>query len=236
MYLDIMRAEEVAGVMLATTNDVASHIHQFGASGIPVVAIDRQVSHADLDTVLVCNQEGAFDAVTHLAQLGHTRIGFIGLPLSLTVGYERHCGYANALLKHGIDQSADLVRIGDAKQSSGYQCACALLDAQPPITALFVANNLMTLGALDAIHQRGIRVPEQLSIVGFDDMPLAAYLRPPLTTVAQPTYQLGQAAAGLLLDRVADPDRPVARVRLKTTLVIRGSTCAPGGVSATTRR
>jgi LacI family transcriptional regulator len=102
-----------------------------------------------------------------------------------------------------------------------------LLASQPSLTALFAANNLMTLGALDAIRERGLRIPDQISIVGFDDMPWAALLQPPLTAVAQPTYELGRKAAELLLERLKNPDKPVDRVQFDTTLIVRGSSGKP---------
>jgi len=199
--------------------------------GIPFVAVDRNIAGAHVDTVLVCNAEAVLDAVSHLIDLGHRRIGYISLPLNLTVGSERYTGYWQAFEGRGLAVAPELVRIGDAHQASGYRCALELLSLDPPITALFVANNLMTLGALDAIHQCGVRVPNQLSLIGFDDMPLAAYLQPPLTTVAQPTYQLGQKAAELLLDRIEHPEKPVEVVRLKTKLVVRRSTCQLSGTA-----
>ncbi|MCL5996111.1 MAG: LacI family transcriptional regulator [Chloroflexi bacterium] len=229
LYVDVMCAEEVAGVILATTNEADTHLQQLGQCGIPVIGIDRQVRNHAIDSVLVSNREGACEAVSHLIGLGHTRIGFIGLPLGLTVGSERYQGYLDALAQHGRTPLDELIRIGDAKQSSGYQCASELLALGCPMTALFVANNLMTLGALDAIHERRIVIPEQLSVVSFDDMPLVAYLQPPLTTVVQPAYQLGQTAFTLLHDRIEQPGMPVKHIRLQTTLVIRSSTAQPSG-------
>ena len=226
LYIDIMCAEQVAGVILATTHEEDAPLPRLDGQGIPVVAIDRQIGDGRVDSVLVSNREGVHEAVSHLAQLGHTRVGFIGLPLSLTVGNERYAGYIDALAQHGLESTADLVRIGDARQASGYRCACDLLTLRPPITALFVANNLMTLGALDAIHECGVAVPEQLSVIGFDDMPLTAYIEPPLTMVAQPTYELGQAAARLLFDRIDRPGRTVEHVRFKTKLIVRNSTAS----------
>ena len=232
LYIEVMCAEDVAGVILATTSESDPCVNPLVECGIPFVAIDRDIACADVDTVLVSNAEAVFDAVSHLIELGHRRIGYISLPLSLTVGSERHTGYRQAFEQHGLPVAPELIRVGDAHQFSGHQCALELLRLDPPITALFVANNLMTLGALDAIHECGTRVPEQLSLIGFDDMPLAAYLQPPLTTVAQPTYELGKKAAELLLERIERPDKPVEMARLKTRLVVRGSTRALDGAVA----
>jgi DNA-binding LacI/PurR family transcriptional regulator len=116
--------------------------------------------------------------------------------------------------------------LGNAKQSGGQACAQHLLGQAPRITALFVANNLMTLGALVAIRERGLRIPADISIVGFDDMPWVPLLQVPLTVVAQPTYEMGQKAAELLLERIEQPRKPVSTVELKTTLIIRQSSGA----------
>lgn len=231
LYVEVMCAESVAGVILATTSDNSPGISLLTECGIPFVAVDRHIAGTSVDTVLVSNTEAVLNAVSHLLDLGHQRIGYISLPLNVTVGSERHAGYWQAYERRGLTADPELIRIGDAHQTSGYRCALELLSLDQPVTALFVANNLMTLGALDAIHELGVKVPEQLSLIGFDDMPLAAYLHPPLTTVAQPTYELGQRAAELLFDRIQHPDKPVEVVRLKTSLVLRRSTCELNGTA-----
>ena len=116
-----------------------------------------------------------------------------------------------------------LIKIGDCKQNSGYQKTCELLEMDDPPTAIFTANNLMTLGALNAIHEKGLSIPRNVAIVGFDDMPWAPSLDPPLTAVAQPTYELGCTAANLLLQRIADKDREIVEMILEPTPIIRDS-------------
>lgn len=227
LYLDVMRSEEVAGVIIASASESHSHVDDLLAYQIPVVAIDRQIDQRRIDSVLVTNSEGAYAAVTHLIELGHRRIGYVGLPLTLTPGKERYAGYQRALRVHHLRLKRDYVRIADAKQQGGYTSTRDLLTCCPEVTALFVANNLMTLGALAAIRERGLRIPADISIVGFDDMPWANLLQPPLTAIAQPTYQLGQRAAELLLARLQERDRPVTRERLNTELIVRGSTAPP---------
>jgi DNA-binding LacI/PurR family transcriptional regulator len=227
LYIDMMCAEEVAGIILATTESTGDHLDQLASRAIPVVAIDRQIGGHDVDTVLVSNVKAACEAVSHLIALGHRRIGFISLPLTLTVGAERHAGYVHAFKQNSLPVRPEYIRIGDTRQSSGAACTRDLLSISPPMTALFVANNLMTLGALDAIYAHGIAVPSQLSVIGFDEFPLMAYLQPPLTTVTQPTYEMGQRAAALLLARIDKPNRPAERTCLETTLLMRASTGVP---------
>ena len=116
-----------------------------------------------------------------------------------------------------------MIKVGDFKQESGYQRARELLEMTSPPTAIFAANNLMTLGALNAIHERGLDIPGDIAIIGFDDMPWATSLRPSLTVVSQPTYELGRIAAELLLARISDKNRPIQEVKLEATLIMRQS-------------
>lgn len=224
LYINVMRSEDVAGVILASASEADPQVDDLIAYNIPIVAIDRQIDDRQIDSVLATNIEGARAAVAHLIELGHRCIGFIGLPLTRTPGKERYEGYQRALRDHPLPVSSDYVRIADAKQQGGYASTRDLLAEQPCVTALFVANNLMTLGALDAIRERGLKIPDDISIIGFDDMPWANLLQPPLTAIAQPTYELGQRAAELLLERFRQPQKPAVRLELKTNLVVRGST------------
>ena len=227
LYINVMRAEEVAGIILASTSESNPRVSDLLDSHIPVIAIDRRIKDRRVDSVLATNTQGACEAVAHLIALGHRCIGFIGLPLTRTTGRERFDGYQRALRENGLTVSRARVRISDAKQQGGHDSALELLASQPCLTALFAANNLMTLGALDAIRERGLKIPDDISIAGFDDMSWAALLQPPLTAVAQPTYELGRQAAELLLERLKSPDKPVEHVQLDTTLIVRGSSGQP---------
>jgi DNA-binding LacI/PurR family transcriptional regulator len=120
-------------------------------------------------------------------------------------------------------KSSDLIQYSDSRQPGGYKAIQALLDLPEPPTAVLVTNNLMTLGTLQAIHERNLIIPDQIAIVGFDDMSWSTSLQPPLTAVAQPAYELGIAAAQLLLDRLKEPDRPFRHIVLETQLIIRAS-------------
>jgi LacI family transcriptional regulator len=223
LYIDIMLAEKIAGVIISPVTEVDNYSGVLLQASVPVVAMDRRMRDLDVDTVVVDNVEGACQAVSHLIEQGHHRIGLIGGPPQTTTGRERQKGYQKALTEHGIGLDQNLIKIGDFKQDSGYQMACQLLGMDDPPTAVFTANNLMTLGALNAIHEKGLSIPEDAAIVGFDDMPWALSLAPPLTAVAQPTYELGRIAADLLLRRIADPQRPIEQICLETTLIVRQS-------------
>lgn len=233
LYIDVMRAEGVAGVILASTRERNPEIRALLEHGIPVVALDRHIQNKRVDTVRVANVDGACEAVTHLFELGHRNIGFVGLPATLTTGREREEGYIQAHHRAGVRLQRALMRVGDGKQASGYKCARELLALSPRPSALFVTNNLMTLGALAAIRESHLDIPADISIVGFDDMPWAPLLEPPLTAVAQPTYELGRKAAEILLRRLNHPEEPTAHIFLKPTLIIRESTAPLGAQRAT---
>jgi DNA-binding LacI/PurR family transcriptional regulator len=222
-FLDIMRHERVDGLIVAPARSDDRKVMEVVRSGIPVVCVDRGLKDADVDMVVVDNVEGARGAVEHLIRLGHRRIAYVaGLP-QIPSTNERLDGYRAALDAAGITPDASLIRHGNSKHESGRDLTAELLDMPEPPTALFTGNNLITLGALETIHRRGLRIPEDVALVGFDDMYWATSLNPPLTAVSQPGYEIGRRAADLLFQRVAEPHRPPAKVVLKTTLIVRRS-------------
>lgn len=223
-YLEVMDAESVDGIVLPPFDETDLAVVEMVKSGMPVVCVDRSLARVKTDLVEVDNYEGAFEAVTHLLDKGHTNIGLIEGRTHVSTSRERRRGYLDALAARGIAPRKDLLRAGDFKQESGRVLANELLDLKKPPTALFVVNNLMTVGALATIHQRGLRVPQDVAIVGFDDVPWAEALDPPLTVVRQPAYDVGRQAMELLLLRILEPTRPPVTVRLRPELVIRRST------------
>ncbi len=231
-YVHVLLAEMVDGVIISPVDENSTTCQALIDRGVPVVAMDRRLRHLDVDTVVVDNVRAAYQAVKHLIGLGHQRIALIGGPAKVTTGRERQEGYLQALADSGLPIDGDLIRAGDFKQDGGYQQARALLEMCNPPTAVFVANNMMTLGALNAIHEKQLDVPKDIAVVGFDDMPWAQSLMPPLTAVAQPAYDLGSCAASMLLARISDKDRPVREIKLDTRLVIRAS-CGSRGYHQT---
>jgi DNA-binding LacI/PurR family transcriptional regulator len=191
--------------------------------GMPLVAVSRQPASLKVDSVVVANRDGSKQAVAHLAQLGHSRIAMISGPASVSTAKERLRGYEQALRAAGIPVSAELVQYADFRQAGGYRAMQNLLALSDRPTAVFAGSNLMTLGALQAIHEAGLRIPDELAIIGFDDMPWAVSLQPPLTVVAQPAFDVGVAAARLLLERIAKPSAAPKQITLDTRLVIRAS-------------
>lgn len=215
--------EGVAGIILVPTNaDTGSYRTLFGY-GTPIVIIDRQLPLLDLDMVLVNGAVGAEMAVDYLVSLGHQKIGYVGGMKHLSVMHEREQGYLTALKKNNLPILPDYLRQGNNRQDGGHDAVYELLSLEQPPTAILIANNLMTLGGLQAIHESGLEIPDQVSLVGFDDMDWAASLRPALTCVAQPAYEMGETAAALLLERIHSPEQASKTVVLNAHLVIRAS-------------
>jgi len=229
--LEVFRGEGVAGLVFIAGNRPGANYEAIRSWGIPVVAIDRSPGGLEVDLVCSNNREGARQAVNHLVSLGCKDIGFINGPEGINVTEERLGGYHDALRRAGIAWKESLVIHSDFLQEGGYAAMIRLLDMAKPPKAVVVANNMMTLGALQAIHERRLRIPEDMAVIGFDDMPWATSLRPPLTAVAQSAEELGASAAQLLLERLNDPQRIVRQVVLPTRLVVRASCGARSGGS-----
>lgn len=220
-YLEIAIRERMAGVVIAAASSSESKLDRLAQAGMPVVAIDREVGSADVNSVIVDNSHGASEATTHLIEQGWSRIGCIVGPSRISTSNERLEGYRRALSDGQRKFDRSLVRRADFREEGGYKAARTLLELPEPPDALFVGNNLMTLGALHAIRDVGLRVPDDLGVVGFDDSPAADLLRPRLTVVAQPTYEIGRAAGRLLLSAVHDG--PTRHEVLAPQLVVRES-------------
>jgi LacI family transcriptional regulator len=218
----------VDGLILAPVTEDAETAADLRRAEVPIVLLDRELrGNDDFDAVLIDNAGGARLAVEHLVGLGHRRIGLISGPLDTTPGRGRHEGFIAALEHAGIEFDETHVQQGDFRQEGGYQAALRLLALQPPLTAIFAANNLMSIGALRALHDMGVSVPGDVSFIGFDDHALAELLAPPLTVIDRPTEEQGALAMRLLLNRLsgATTDQP-RRIVLDTALRARGS-CAP---------
>ncbi len=222
-YLDLAREKRIDGFILSgpRVDDVA--LRELHKEGIPIVLLGHLPDVA-IPSVDVDNVRAAYTAVTHLIRLGHRRIGMItNGPLHYTASQERLNGYRQGLAKYNIPFEPDLVVEGHFTAESGEEAMRRLLTVRPRPTAVFVASDTVALGALVTLRQAGIRVPEDMALVGFDDIPLAAYVDPPLTTVRLPAYELGREAARLLLTLVAGESPPSSRTVLSTALVVRAS-------------
>lgn len=223
LYLEILQSEEVDGFIVAPSHGKDKNIIKLIENDFSVVCIDRGLTTVDVDVVKVDNKKGAFNAIEYLIGLGHTKIAHITGHPQIPTTLERISGFEKALKKHNIPLDTNLVRSKKSDYESGSQLMGELLDLPEPPTAVFTANNLLTLGALETIHKRGLNIPDDISIVGFDDMYWSMSLNPPLTAVKQSGYEIGKRAAELLLQRLLDPDRSNVRLILNTELKIRQS-------------
>lgn len=174
-------------------------------------------------SVRLDDETGGYQATHHLVALGHRRIAMITGPSSEDCVTDRSAGYARALAEAGLAYQDKLVVQGDWSATTGYNAMHTLLDTSPELSALFAQNDRMAVGAIRAARERGLAVPEQMAVVGFDDMPLASYFDPPLTTVRQDIFEHGRQAACLLIERIEKPDAPARQVVIPCELVVRES-------------
>ncbi len=229
-YLKVLMNKKVDGVILTSAGGDHKTIKEIVRRGMPVVLIDRLVDGLDTDGVIIDNVSGAYDATSHLISEGYRKIGIITGPLEIMTAKERFEGYTKALQDAGIEFDENLVENGGYTQKGGYTAAKQLAERAHP-DAIFIANNVMTTGALLALKELKIKIPEEVGIVGFDDLEWAPLMDPPLTTISQPIYTIGSIAAQLLLRKLSGAAKIKKEVVvLKPRLVIRKSSRKIAGV------
>jgi LacI family transcriptional regulator len=218
----------------------SAYFNALAAANVPVVAIDQRGSLDGFPSISVDSYGGAMRAVEHLAQLGHARIGFVAGDESIEGVRDRRRGYIDALARFGLASDPSLIAQGDLSQMRAFEAASALLALPEPPTAIFAVNDLSAFGVIAAAREQGLKVPRDLSVVGFDDIPMASQVHPPLTTIRQPFAQMGRAAVNTLLsqmerERERESDDAIApRIVLPTELIVRQST-GPAPRQATSR-
>jgi LacI family transcriptional regulator len=223
-----LRARASDGVILVTSAlDTVLH-DELRVLGVPLVVVDPAGSPAlDAPTIGAANWSGGLAATEHLLSLGHRRIGLIAGPPRLLCSRARLDGYRAALEGAGLTFDEALVVPGDFHPESGFAGCEKLLDLPEPPTAVFAASDQMALGAIEALRRRGLRVPEDMSLVGFDDLPEVRWSAPPLTTVRQPLADMGKLAVRTVLEPARHERQDSPRVELGTVLVVRSSTAPP---------
>lgn len=228
---DLLRSRMVDGFILASLGEGQDIRHLLAERQLPLVQFDRTVTGLDTDCVLVDSEGGTREAIGHLIQLGHRRIGIVSGPAELTPSAQRLAGYAAALREAGIPYDPDLVGLSEFRRQEGQAAAHALLRRAPDVTAIFGAGNMLAIAVMLALREAGLRCPEDISVAGFDDFEWADVFHPRLTVVAQPAAEVGQEVVRLLLDRAETPGEtlPPRRVVLATRLIIRDSTTMPPG-------
>lgn len=224
-YLRVLVERRIDGLIVATVASDKAFAEALAGLRVPLMLVDRSLDGVTADRVQVDHERGGFLATQHLLELGHRRIACIGGPASTQVVQLRAAGYRRAL----AGAKVEALPVVDCAFTSpaGYAAAQALLADHEPPTAIFAGNDMIALGVLRAAAERGVRVPEQLSVVGFDDIEVSRYLYPALTTVGQSIGQLGETAAARLLARIRTPDLSAEQQLVEPTLVLRESTAAP---------
>jgi LacI family transcriptional regulator len=222
-YLDIYKQKRVEGfVLLSPGSYHKSIIESLRTENVPFVSTAK-VTNEEMVYVDIDNFYGGSLVMEHLIALGHRRIAYVGKP-SLISSIERMNSHQAVLQKYGLPYDPSLVLVtNNSSIEDGYQYTQQLLQHANPPTAIFLANDIMAVGAMKAIQQAGLRVPQDISVAGFDDIPLASYSNPPLTTVHQPAYEKGVEATRLLIDALEMHTAPTCKI-LDVELVVRGST------------
>ena len=225
----LMHGTTDGGVLIlpSESNDELAALHEYG---YPFVVLDPRVPlDPGIPSVSAANTTGAITAVEHLLGLGHRRIAAITGPTGWCATEERLLGYRGALARAGVPFDDALEVESNFEIGGGHTAAAQLLDSPSPPTAIFAFNDNLAIGALEAARERGLVVPDDLSLVGFDDSEQAPIVTPPLTSVRQPLTEMGRMAVALLVRLLKQPDGETLKVELATTLVVRGSSAAPRG-------
>jgi LacI family transcriptional regulator len=227
-WLQNLRARASDGVILVTSTLESPLQAELRRLDVPMVVVDPAGGPTlDAPTVGATNWAGGLSATEHLLSLGHRRIGLVAGPRQLLCSRARLDGYRAGLEAAGIPIDEQLIREGDFYHESGFRAGNQLLDLADPPTAIFASSDQMAFGVYEAIRQRGLRVPDDVSVVGFDDLPEVRWSSPPLTTVRQPLSEMGVLAARTVLRLAAGETLESPRIELATELVIRESTAAP---------
>ena len=224
LHINIFLAENVSGVVFAAVNSTdTSNYTRLQENGIPLVAIDRTPGLMQVDTVQIANSQAAGKAADHLIQEGHRSIALISGPSHISTAHERQSGFIQAMSSRGIAVQPGIIQEGDYTMQGGYRAMKALMERNEKPSAVLISNYVMTMGALQYIHEEALEVPADIAIISFDDMPWSVAIRPPLTAIAQPVDEIGRTAAQLMLDRIKDPTSSTKHITLEAQLILRAS-------------
>ena len=221
----------VDGLLLVLPRSPADFIGTLTKQNFPFVLIDHQGIGPDCPAVGAANWQGGFTATEYLIKLGHQHIGFITGWMDLGCAMDRLDGYRSALRTYHIQENPQFIYEGTFFQPDGFTGASKLLDLPNPPTTFFASNDAMAMGVMDAVRNKGMRVPDDISVIGFDDIPQASLIRPALTTIRQPLEKMARVATQMLLELLGQPQKKASRIELPTELIIRDSCQAPRGRS-----
>lgn len=222
-YVTQLTRNLVDGLLLVLPRNAEAYLETLRHRQFPYVLVDHLGLGSDVPSVGATNWQGGYDGARYLIELGHRRIGFITGEMAMGCARDRLLGYQQAVREAGLPLDPALVREGDFLRPRAFTCANELLDLAEPPTAIFASNDVSAFGAMEAVRNRGLRIPDDISILGFDDIPQAAQVHPTLTTVRQPLAEMGREAVRLLFTYIEAPDAGVKRVELPTSLSLRES-------------
>lgn len=222
-YIELLQEKKVDGIIFVAAGESTNQVQALLDQGMPVVVCARQLRGLEVDEVIADNEGAGHQATEHLIGLGHHRVGCIAGPKDLGVSSKRVDGYRHALAHHHVSLHKERIAYASFQPRGGYEAMVELLALSKPPTAVFACSDLMAIGAICAASRKGLKVPQDVAIIGCDDIALAAFTSPSLSTVAQPKYEMGVVAVEMLVDRIRDQTRPPARQLLPTELVLRDS-------------
>ncbi len=223
--LKMMRAKRIDGILIVPENTDPSYMESIDRSGIPLVIIERKIKGARLDSVLINNRLGTFDTTEYLIKLGHRRIGYLDRQIDKYHSIERKKGYLLALKKNNIEIREELIIRSGFSCEDGYKAGKYFMDCKERPSAILTFGDFTALGAMRYVFNNGLSVPEDMSIVGFTDMPICAYTRPSLTTIQYPVQKIAEVSSNILLSRIKETESINKKeVVLKSKLIIREST------------
>lgn len=225
VYLQVLSEKRIDGMIIISTGEDEALRRLLQGLPIPTVLLDREIDEIHCDLVETAHLQGGLMATQHLIDLGHRRIACLAGPADLNPSAQRITGWRTALAQSGLTaQAADLLWHSDFSSQGGFTTMQSILASPQPPTAVFVCNDLMGIGALSAAHEAGVRVPQDMSLIGFDDIELARFASPALTTIAQPKHRIGVTAVDMLLERIQGGRVQARQVLLQPNLVVRHST------------
>ncbi len=223
-YVNQLSQWQVDGIILVSSSIMPLKMIPMGLGSVPIILIDHDCPGYDFDTVIIDDFYAGKLATEHLIQLGHQRVAIITGSKDIIPSYKREIGYEAALKENGIEIDPALIVRGDFNIISGVNCANRLLEMENRPTAIFACNDLMAMGVLQSAYNHGLKIPDDLSVVGFDDIYWSKYTTPPLTTIKLPIHQMAEEAVNCFLERMENPARACRTITLEVQLEKRGST------------
>lgn len=222
-YLDVLIGKRVDGLIVSSAGNSGDYFRSLDKTGVPIIFLNRCPEFMNSDVIMANNIKGAYLATEHLIRHAYSKIAIITGPSSISTGKDRLIGYKRALEDYGVSESELLVKEGAFSVESGYAKMKELMEQDMKPDAVFISNNSMTLGAYKYLKETNVHIPDQIAVLGYDDVDWAEIVDPPITTIRQPAYQLGVNAGSLMLARIKEKDVKREIMYMETELVIRRS-------------